>query len=71
MVLLLPYMQRSGLRPQVSVTPAELPPPFAHTSNPKMFNPCAHKYNGHQRIVPYQHTTLMNQRHLTNQSKNK
>jgi hypothetical protein len=26
MVLLLPYVQHSGSRPQVSVTPAELPP---------------------------------------------
>ena len=71
MVLLLPYVQRSGSRPQVSVTPAELPLPFTHTTNPMMFNPCAHKYNGHQRTVPYQHTTLMNQRRSTIQSKNK
>jgi hypothetical protein len=71
MVLLLPYVQRSGSRPQVSVTLTELPLPFAHTTKPKMFNPCAHKYNGHQRTVPYQNTTLMNQRYSTNQSKNK
>jgi hypothetical protein len=28
MVLLLPYVQRSGLHPQVSVAPAGLPPSF-------------------------------------------
>jgi hypothetical protein len=71
MVLLLPYMQRSGSCAQVSVAPIGLPLPFARTTNPKMFNPYAHKYNRHQRTVPYQHKTLMNQRYSTNQSKNK
>jgi hypothetical protein len=71
MVFLLRCVQRSGSRPQVSVTPAELPLPLTHTTNPMMFNLCVHKYNGHQSIVPYQHTTLMNQGHSTKQSKDK
>jgi hypothetical protein len=69
MVLLLPYVQRSGSRPQVFVTLVELP--LTHTTNPMMFNPCAHKYNGYQRTVPYQHTTLMNQRQSTKETKDK
>jgi len=67
----IPYVQNSSSSSQVSVTPAALPPSSYTYYKPYDDDPCAHKYNGHQRTVTNQHTTRTNQRYSITQSQDK